>query len=138
MKGFVITILILVGLGFGTYFLGQKYIENRVTDYVGNDFVTSGDLAYAKQFVSKSPTLKAAISEGASVDQEELVFKTKEDAAIVVMKNLKFSEIQELTSLSQDEWTEEKVLEVLDVLESRISEEEMKSLKAVVYKELYN
>ena len=138
MKGFVITILILVGLGFGTYFLGQKYIENRVTDYVGNDFVTSGDLAYAKQFVSKSPTLKAAISEGASVDQEELVFKTKEDAAIVVMKNLKFSEIQELTSLSQDEWTEEKVLEVLDVLESRLSEEEMKSLKAVVFNEIYN
>ena len=138
MKGFVITILVLVGLGFGTYMIGQKYIENRVTDYVGNDFVTSGDLDYAKQFVSESPALKAFISEGARVDQEELVFDTKEDAAIVVMKNLKFSEIQELTSLSQDEWTEEKVLEVLDMLDNRLSEEEMKSLKAVVYKELYN
>ena len=138
MKGFVITILILVGLGFGTYFLGQKYVEKRVTDYVENDFVTSGDLAYAKQFVAESPTLKAFISEGARVEEEELVFETKEDAAIVVMKNLKFSEIQELTKLSQDDWTEEKVLEVLDMLDSRLSEEEMKSLKAVVYKELYN
>ena len=138
MKGFVITILILVGLGFGTYFIGQKYIENRVADYVENDFVTSGDLAFAKQFVSESPTLKAFISEGARVDQEELVFDTKEDAAIVVMRNLKFSEIQELTSLSQDEWTEEKVLDLLDMLDNRLSEDEMKSLKAVVYKELYN
>ncbi|WP_096156550.1 MULTISPECIES: hypothetical protein [Bacillus] len=137
MKGFFITILILIGFGFGAYKLGHLYIENKVTDYVGSDLVTSGDLALAKEFVSKSPTLKAYISEGAVVETENLAFQTKEEAAIVVMRNLKFSEIQEITSLTQDELTEEKVLDVLDMLELRLSEEEITALKAVVYRELF-
>ncbi|WP_010197364.1 hypothetical protein [Bacillus sp. m3-13] len=136
-KGLFITALILGIIGYAGYYFVNKFIEDQAVEYVEKDLVENNDVAMARDYVDKSPTLKSYIAEGAEADLEELPVQTREEATRMVMQKLSFQEMQQIQSKAANGMTEQEVLELMETFEEKLTDEELLALKAIVYKELY-
>ena len=65
----------------------------------------------------------------------KLPFHTKEEAIQVVTKKVGISTLQDLAQGYQDGTTSKE--EIIEEVSSKLTEEEIKALKIIVYKELY-
>jgi uncharacterized protein YxeA len=137
MKGLFITIIILGGLGYGGYYLVSNFIEDRAVEYVEQDLDNSRNIVQAREYIDNSPTLKAYISEGAEANLEELPFQTREEATRAVMQKLSLQELQSIQSKAANGMTEEEAMVLIETFEHKLTDDELLSLKAIIYKELY-
>ncbi|WP_223701253.1 hypothetical protein [Sutcliffiella deserti] len=135
--GVLISIVILAGLGFGGYYLVSGFIEDRAVEYVEQDLENSNNISQARAYIDSAPQLKAYISEGSDANLEELPFQTKEQATRVVMQKLSLKELQSIQAKVSKGLTEAEALELAETFESKLTDEELLALKAILYKELY-
>ncbi|MBE1556802.1 hypothetical protein [Sporosarcina limicola] len=130
-------IVVVIGvLGFSAYYFGTKIIADQVMEQVAVELNDSGQLESIKQEINSDPQLQAFIEEGKNVDSSTLPFQTKEQAVRVLVKKFNVSELQELQSKAQSGLTAEEKQQLIHDIESKLTDEEMLSLKVLAYKEL--
>ncbi|WP_100372894.1 hypothetical protein [Bacillus sp. FJAT-45037] len=136
MKKILITLLtitlILGGLGVAAFYIGTNMASEKMVD----DF--SGDPDQKEQlrnFVENDPELSQMVREVEQIDSSTLPFQTKEEATRVLIRKVGLSELMEIQT--QLERGTASLDEVLKSLERDLTEEEIKALKVVAYKELY-
>ncbi|MBB4824677.1 hypothetical protein HNO89_001901 [Sporosarcina luteola] len=136
LKALIATVIILGLLAIGVYYVGTNLIADQVMDKVTTELESSGQLEAIKQEVKNDPELRALIEEGKNADPSKLPFQTKEGATRALIKKFDVSELNELQSQARNGMTAEQQQQLLNKLQSRLSEEEMLALKALAYKEL--
>ncbi len=128
--------IIVIALGWGVYYYGTKIASDKVMDQVAAQLKNSGEIEKIKQQINNDPELQKLVAEGANADNSTLPFETKEEATRELVKKFKVSELQEIQSSVQGGLTAEKKQELLNTLESKLTEEEILALKVLAYKEL--
>lgn len=129
-------VVVIAMLGFSAYYFGPKIIADQVMEQVAVELNDSGQLESIKQEINNDPQLQAFIEEGKNVDSSTLPFQTKEQAVRVLVKKFNVSELQELQSKAQSGLTAEEKQQLLNDIESKLTDEEMLALKVLAYKEL--
>lgn len=134
---FMFVFLVLAGiLGAGLYFWGADKASEKIADKVTEHLEGDGQLDRVKKAVNEDPDLKKFVEEGAGADPSTLPFTTKEQAAKTLIKKFSLTDMQELRSKAQNGLTNEEKAELLKKVESKLSPDELRALKAVMYKEL--
>ncbi|MFS0574844.1 hypothetical protein AB1K83_04370 [Sporosarcina sp. 179-K 3D1 HS] len=136
MKILIVFVIMVIAIGSGVYYFGTKLIADQVMDQVAVELQNSGQLEAIKQEVHNDPQLKAFLDEGKNAQNANLPFHTKEEAVRVLLKKFDMTEIQELQSKAATGLSVEDKQELLNKMESRLTEEEMLALKVLAYKEL--
>ncbi len=139
IKWIVIPVVILCAIGFGIYRFGINYASDKLVDTVSRQLEASGEMETIKKAIESDPTLEAFLKEAANIEKNEatttLPFNTKEEAVQVVTKKVGLSKLQDLTQGYQDGTTSKE--EIIEEVSSQLTEDEIKALKIIVYKELY-
>ncbi|BAQ11770.1 hypothetical protein OXB_3301 [Bacillus sp. OxB-1] len=136
LKILIVFVILVIAIGWGVYYFGTKLIADQVMDQVTVELENSGQLEVIKQEVQNDPQLKAMLDEGKDAENAKLPFHTKEEAVRVLLKKFDLAEIQELQSKASTGLTVEEKQELLNKMESRLTEEELLALKVLAYKEL--
>lgn len=134
LKVLAIVLILLVGAGYGVYYFGTNIASDKVMDAVTNELEKSGQIDAVKKEIEKDPELKKIIDEGANVDESKLPFTTKEEATRVLVKKVGISELNNIKNQVQNGTASKE--EILNQVQSKLTEEEMMALKAIAYKEL--
>lgn len=129
-------VFVFAVLGFGIYYYGTKMLSDKVIDQVAMQLEKSGEVEKIKQQINSNPELQKFVSEGANVDSSTLPFETKEEAMRKLVKKFNVSELKEIQTSVQGGLTAEKKRELLNSLESKLTQEEIMALKVLAYKEL--
>ncbi len=129
-------VLIAVLLGAGLYYFGTKIASDRIMDEIAEQIENSGEAEQIKQQINRNPELKQLVEEGANADTSSLPFTTKEEATRELVKKFSPGELKNIQSTVQGGLTEEKKQELIQTLESKLTEEEIQALKVLAYKEL--
>jgi cell division protein FtsX len=130
-------VLFLGLIGYGVYYFGTNFASNKMMDYVSTELETSGEVESIKQQIAANPEIQAFLKEGTeNVDENTLVYKTKEEATRGVVKKLGIKQVMDIQSKVSDGVTAEEKSEILNQLESELSQEEILALKVLAYKEL--
>lgn len=134
----LISFIVIFGIiGLAVYYFAPKFIADQVMEKVTVELENSGQLENIKQEIEKDPQLQAFIEEGKNVDSSELPFETTQEATRVLLKKFNIGELQEIQAKAKNGMTEEEKQEIINRIESTLTEEEMLALKALAYKELY-
>ncbi|QTD40054.1 hypothetical protein [Sporosarcina sp. Te-1] len=136
LKSLIATVIILGLLAVGVYYVGTNLIADQVMEKVTTELEASGQLDAIRQEVKNDPELQAFIEEGKNADSSKLPFQTKEEATRALLKKFDVSELNELQSQARRGMTADQQQQLLNKLQSRLSEEELLALKALAYKEL--
>ena len=136
LKALITTVIVLGLLAIGVYFIGTNLIADQVMDKVTTELESSGQMDIIRQEVKNDPELRAFIEEGKNADPSKLPFQTKEEATRALLKKFNVSELNELQSQARNGMTAAEQQQLMNKLQSRLSEEELLALKAVAYKEL--
>lgn len=136
LKFMLITVIILVGLGYGVYYFGTNIASDKLMEVLTTELENSGEIENIKKTIESDPELKAFLEDAASVDESTLPVTTKEEATRMLVKKVGISGLQDIQSkVEQGEITKE---ELLNEMEAKLTEEEITALKVIAYKELYN
>lgn len=127
-------VLVLVGIGYGIYYFGTNIASDKVMEIVSNELENSERLEAVKQSIASDPDLKQFIDEGANIDENKLPFKTKEEATRVLVRKVGISELQTIQAQVQNGTASKE--EILNTIQSKLSDEEIQALKVIAYKEL--
>ncbi|MCZ2258274.1 hypothetical protein [Sporosarcina sp. G11-34] len=138
VKKLFVTIIILVGIGYGIYYFGTNLASEKIMNDVSVELENSGYLDEIKQFVANDPELQSYIEEGANVDKNKLPFTTKEQATRVLIKKVGLSELLAIQSKATSGMTENEMLNLLNEIEGKLTDEEILALKVLAYQELNN
>jgi hypothetical protein len=123
--------------GFGVYHFGTKIASDKVMDYVSAELENSGEVEKIKEAIESDPQLQAFIKEGnQTIDESKLPFTTKEEAVKTMIKKLGMNEVRSIQSKVKDGVTAEEKQEILNKVESKLTEEDIQALKVLAYKEL--
>ncbi|MCK6206643.1 hypothetical protein KZX50_14455 [Bacillus infantis] len=136
VKFVLIPLLILAALGIGVYYWGTNLASEKVMDAVSAELESSGSMEEVKTYIENDPELKKFVEEAESVDESRLPFTTKEQATRLLIRKVGISELQDIRQQVQEGAVSKE--EVLQKLESNLTEEEILALKVVAYKEIYN
>lgn len=136
LKFMLITVIILVGLGYGVYYFGTNIASDKLMEVLTTELENSGEIENIKKTIESDPELKAFLEDAASVDESTLPVTTKEEATRMLVKKVGISGLKDIQSkVEQGEITKE---ELLNEMEAKLTEEEITALKVIAYKELYN
>jgi hypothetical protein len=123
--------------GFGVYHFGTKIASDKVMDYVSAELENSGEVEKIKEAIESDPQLQAFIKEGnQTIDESKLPFTTKEEAVKTMINKLGMNEVRSIQSKVKDGVTAEEKQEILNKVESKLTEEDIQALKVLAYKEL--
>ena len=136
LKFTFILIILLAVVGYGLYYFGTNVASEKVMDKVTTELQTSGKMDEVKQYVESDPQLKQFVEEAEAADETTLPFTTKEEATRVLIKKVGISEIRDIQTKAKEGTISKE--EVLQTLQTKLTEEEMTALKVIAYKELYN
>ncbi|MGG3887963.1 hypothetical protein [Metabacillus fastidiosus] len=136
IKFILIFVIVLCIAGFGLYYFGTNLASDKVMDAVSTELNESGQMEKVKRYVENDPELKKFVEQAQTADQSKLPFTTKEQATRVLIQKVGISELRNIQVQAQ-EGTISKG-EVLQKLESNLTEDEIMALKVIAYKELYN
>lgn len=136
VKILLIVAIFLGAIGYGIYYFGTNIVADKVVDYVGSELENSGELQEVKKYLKDDPELQKFVEEGANVDESTLPFTTKEEATRVLVKKFGLNGANEIRATVQDGVTNEEKQQLIEKVESKLSEKEMLALKMIVYKEL--
>jgi uncharacterized protein YxeA len=139
MKKFMIIILLLIiiiiGAGFAVYYFGTNMASEKLVDTVKTE-LDQEQVEEIKQYVESDPELKQFVEEAETVDQNTLPFDTKEEATRVLVNKVGITKLLDIQKQAQEGTISKE--EVIQDLQSKLTEEELMALKVIAYKELYN
>lgn len=128
--------LVLLGIaGFAVYYVGTNIASEKLMDAVTTELENSGEIDNIKEMIEGDPELKSFIEEASTADANELPFTTKEEATRVLVNKVGLTNLNEIRVKVQDGSASKE--EILQEVESKLSEEEILALKVIAYKELY-
>jgi hypothetical protein len=146
-------ILTYCGLIIGTYYLGTNLASDKIIESVSKELEAGGKLEEIKASISSDPELMEYLglvensvevngsnqSTAPKENKEEnasapLPFTTKEEATRVLIKKVGLTRIQDIHTEIVEGTAQRE--EVIKEIESSLSEEEIKALKVIAYKEL--
>lgn len=133
---FLVVIAIFVGVvGYGVLHFGTKFASEKIVDTLSTELENSGQKEEIKNTIENDPQLKAYMEEAKTVDSSTLQFTTKEEATKVLIQKVGITDLNDMRVKLQDgSMTQE---EALQMVEGKLSDEEIAALKVIVYKELY-
>lgn len=133
---FLVVIAIFVGVvGYGVLHFGTKFASEKIVDTLSTELENSGLKENIKSTIENDPQLKAYMEEAKTVDSSTLPFTTKEEATKVLIQKVGITDLNDMRVKLQDgSMTQE---EALQMVEGKLSDEEIAALKVIVYKELY-
>lgn len=134
---FLLTTIVLIGcLGYGVYYFGTAYASEKVMDVVSTELDNNGQLEEVKEFVNNDPDIQKFIAEGATIDESNLPFTTKEEAVRKLVPKFGLSELQEIQTKAQQGMSANEQQALLAEIEQKLTPDEIAALKLVIYKEL--
>ncbi len=133
---FLVAIIIFLGVaGYGVLHFGTKFASEKIVDTLSTELESSGQKEEIKNAIENDPQLKAYMEEAKTVDSSTLPFTTKEEATKVLIQKVGITELNDIRVKLQDgSMTQE---EALQMVEGKLSDEELAALKVIVYQELY-
>ncbi|WP_416141597.1 hypothetical protein ACM1TL_04560 [Lysinibacillus capsici] len=133
---FLVVLAIFVGVvGYGVLHFGTKFASEKIVDTLSTELENSGQKEEIKNTIENDPQLKAYMEEAKTVDSSTLPFTTKEEATKVLIQKVGITDLNDMRVKLQDgSMTQE---EALQMVEGKLSDEEIAALKVIVYKELY-
>ena len=133
---FLVVIVIFLGVvGYGVLHFGTKFASEKIVDTLSTELENSGQKEEIKNTIENDPQLKAYMEEAKTVDSSTLPFTTKEEATKVLIQKVGITDLNDMRVKLQDgSMTQE---EALQMVEGKLSDEEIAALKVIVYKELY-
>lgn len=135
---YILLIVLTVGLlGFGVYFWLSDLLAERASDKVTEQLDSSLQEDKAKKVIQNNPVLREFIEEGETIDRSEAAFQTKEEAIQVIMSQFNPVELMELRNKVEDGLNQEDQAEIIAKLEEKLTEEQLRAIKAIAYDELY-
>jgi hypothetical protein len=133
---FLVVIVIFLGVvGYGVLHFGTKFASEKIVDTLSTELENSGQKEEIKNTIENDLQLKAYMEEAKTVDSSTLPFTTKEEATTVLIQKVGITDLNDMRVKLQDgSMTQE---EALQMVEGKLSDEEIAALKVIVYKELY-
>jgi hypothetical protein len=135
MKKFFITIVILGAIGYGIYYFGTNVASDQLLDSASTELENSGQINDLKTYIESDPELSMMVKEAESADESTLPFTSKGEATRVLIKKVGITKLQEIQSQVQNGTASKG--EVLQVLNEKLTDEEMLALQVIAYKEIY-
>ena len=139
MKRFLIVscliLVILIGGGYAIFTYVKNVASEQMLDYVNEELDNSEQLTDIQEVIQSDAKLQSFIAEGEHILEQELPFKTKEEAAKVIINKVGLNDLQTIYSQVQERNVSTE--EVIEILESHLTEEEIQALKAFAYQEIY-
>lgn len=133
----VITILVIVGVGgAGVYYFGTSIASEQIMTYVNDELLKEENLDEIKEMIEADPQLKAFLTDGSDVSNGALPFTTSEEATKAILKKFDLDEMKEVASQIKGGINKEELQELMQLMEEKLSEEEINALKVIAYKEL--
>ncbi|MFD1780149.1 hypothetical protein ACFSFW_15895 [Fredinandcohnia salidurans] len=136
LKFLFFTIVVLVILGYGVYHFGTKIASEQLINRISTELENSGEIEEIKRSIENDPELMSFLEDAKSVDESKLPFRTKEEATKVLIKKVGITELNDIRQQVQEGTISKE--EVLEEVQSKLTEEEILALKVIAYKELYN
>ena len=128
-------LVILIGGGYAIFTYVKNVASEQMLDYVNEELDNSEQLTDIQEVIQSDAKLQSFIAEGEHIVDQELPFKTKEEAAKVIINKVGLSDLQTIYSQVQEKNVSTE--EVIEILESHLTEEEIQALKALAYQEIY-
>lgn len=136
MKRLVTTVIVLALIVGAVYYFGTNWIADKAMDTVTTQLESSGQLDTVKQEIQGNPEVQAYLKDAKTADRSKLPIKTKEQATRTVLKKFSMTELQDMQKKAQSGMTAQEQQELLQKVESRLTEEELLSLKVLALDEL--
>jgi hypothetical protein len=136
LKFLFFTIVVLVILGYAVYHFGTKIASDQLINTISTELENSGEIEDIKRSIENDPEIMSFLEDAKSVDESKLPFTTKEEATIVLIKKVGITELNDIRQQVQEGTISKE--EVLEEVQSKLTEEEILALKVIAYKELYN
>lgn len=135
VKILLVFVIVLGGIGYGIYYFGTNLASEKLMDTIATELESSGEMDQIKTAIESDPALVALVEDAKNADTSNLPFTTKEEATRVLVKKVGITELNEIRTKVQDgSMTQE---ELLDEVQTKLSEEEILALKVLAYKEIY-
>jgi len=128
-------LVILIGGGYAIFTYVKNVASEQMLDYVNEELDNSEQLTDIQEVIQSDAKLQSFIAEGEHILEQELPFKTKEEAAKVIINKVGLNDLQTIYSQVQERNVSTE--EVIEILESHLTEEEIQALKAIAYQEIY-
>lgn len=135
LKFLIITVIILGIIGYGIYHFGTNITSEKLMESVTTELENSGEIDEIKETIENDPELKSFIAEAKTVESTNLPFSTKEEATKVLIKKIGISELNEMRVQVQEGTVSKE--ELLQRVQSKLTDEEILALKVIAYKEIY-
>ncbi len=132
-KWIIATLLIVGVVGYFGYQFAISKASDMMIDQVANQVMSDED---ELEKLINDPDIQKLINSVDVDTEKELPFETKEDALKVVLSEFSMSEVTDVASKAQS--GELNAIEVQEMLEERLTEEEIEALKIIAIKELQN
>lgn len=120
-KFILIPIFVLVGIGYGVYYIGSDVASEKISDKVSSELDKNGQREEVKKYIESDPELKRFVTDAKSADTASLPFKTKEEATRVLIKKIGISKLHDIQSQAMDGTLSKK--EVLKTLQTHLTDE---------------
>lgn len=132
----LIAILVVFALILGAaFYFGTNWIADQAMDKVTTQLESSGQLESVKEEIKNNPDVQSYLQDAKKADRSQLPIQTKEQATRTVLKKFSVGELQTMQKKAQSGTAAEKQ-QVMQQVESRLTEEELLSLKVLVLDEL--
>jgi hypothetical protein len=131
----LIVVFLLGGIGYGVYYVGTNIASKKITDDLQAELHNSGQLDEVRAYIENDPALQRYLEEVRQADRDTLPFNTKEEATRVLIRKVGITDLLEMQSRVERGQMSQQ--EIINELESSLTEDELLALKVIAYKELY-
>ncbi|TWT01132.1 hypothetical protein [Planomicrobium sp. CPCC 101079] len=136
MKFLIVILLIFAVIGYGIYYAGTNIASEKITDETVAELESTGQMETIRSYIENDPQLAGYIEEAKAADPNALPFSTTGEASRVLIQKVGLSELNAIkTNVENGTMTP---AEVVETLETKLTEEELLALKVIAYNEMYN
>ena len=135
VKRLVATIVVFVLVIGAAYYFGTNWLADKAMEKVTTQLESNGQLDSIKEEITNNPDVQTYLQDAQSADRSKLPIQTKEQATRTVLKKFSVSELQAMQKKAQSGNAQERQ-QVMQQVESRLTEEELLSLKVLAADEL--
>jgi len=118
------------------YYFGTNWLADKAMEKVTTQLESTGQLDEVKSELNSNPDVQAYLQDAKTADRSKLPIKTKEQATRTVLKKFSVSELADMQKKAQSGMTAAEQQELLQKVESRLTPEELLSLKVLALDEL--
>lgn len=135
IKFIILAIILPCVIGYTIYYFGTNIASDKLVDVVTDELETSGEMEELKVAIESDPELVTFVEEAKNADSSQLPFSTKEEATRVLIKKIGISDLNDIRKKVQDGSASKE--EILEEVQSKLTEDELLALKVIAYKEIY-